>query len=220
MAISPNKNLEGSSAHSEQASRMQSYYRMQSKIYDATRWSFLFGRRTVIRNLPLDGNSPIKILEVGCGTGKNLAYLAQTFPKAQLTGLDVSQDMIRLAGKRTMPFQERVKLLHQPYQAGDQTFSQQMDVILFSYSLTMINPQWKDLLEQAKSDLKPGGYAAVVDFHNSPFQWFKNHMSNHHVRMDGHLIPLLQTLFRPLTLEIRSAYGGIWHYCIFVGQKE
>ena len=34
----------------EQASAMDNYYKFQSKIYDMTRWSFLFGRDEVTKD--------------------------------------------------------------------------------------------------------------------------------------------------------------------------
>lgn len=203
----------------EQTQYMQQYYKLQSKIYDATRWSFLFGRKRIIRELPLSQEQTSRILEVGCGTGYNLVRLARQFPQAELIGLDVSPDMTALAEKNTLAFSERVSIRQAPYQSGHQLFEGQVDAVLFSYSLTMINPQWSELVSQAKKDLKPGGLIAVTDFHDSQNQWFKKHMSNHHVRMDGHLLPLLEREFTPINKEVRTAYGGVWQYLIFIGKK-
>lgn len=204
----------------DQNQRMQTYYKLQSKIYDSTRWTFLFGRKRIVREIPLPTDQEANILEVGCGTGFNLSLLNQRFPKAHLTGLDVSQDMINIATKRFRQTPEQVDLIAAPYQKGDTQFNNSLDAILFSYSLTMINPQWTSLLEQALEDLKPGGKIAVVDFYNSRFQWFKNHMGNHHVRMDGHLLPVLQELFKEKWSAVKPAYGGVWHYFYYVGEKE
>jgi len=203
----------------EQNRAMAQYYRLQSKIYDATRWSFLFGRKEVLRQLPFARDEAFHLLEVGCGTGFNLKRLARYYPKAQLTGLDVSPDMVRLSRKQTRDYDERVQVLEQPYRPGADHWSGQPDAVLFSYSLTMINPQWPDLIRQALADLKPGGVVAVADFHNSPMPWFKAHMSNHHVRMDGHLLPVLQDSFATAYRKVGKAYGGIWEYLVFVGRK-
>ena len=111
----------------EQNSTMQRYYKLQSKIYDATRWSFLFGRNQIIREIPLDPAGKWNILEVGCGTGYNLRNLAARFPNAQLTGLDVSTDMVDLSIKNTRTFGDRVKVLAQPYTLGDTAWNEQLD---------------------------------------------------------------------------------------------
>jgi len=203
----------------EQTTHMESYYRLQSKIYDATRWSFLFGRRQVLQEIPLEKEGAHRILEVGCGTGFNLRLLARRFPQAQLVGLDVSSDMVSLTRKKMIPYQDRTEIVHQPYGKAQQLSQAPFDAILFSYALTMINPQYAELIEQAAEDLKPGGFAAVTDFHDSRNQWFKDHMSNHHVRMDGQLPPELHRYFSTITEQVRPAYGGVWQYLVYVGQK-
>lgn len=206
-------------SEAEQNSTMQRYYKLQSKIYDATRWSFLFGRNQIIQEIPLDANGQWNVLEVGCGTGYNLVNLAKRFPKAKLTGLDVSTDMVELSKKNTRAYSDRITVLEQPYTLGDKAWNEQLDLVLFSYSLTMINPHWKDLIMQAKADLKPGGYIAVTDFHDSRNLWFKKHMANNHVRMDSHLTPLLKQEFTPVVDQVNLAYLGVWQYMVFVGKK-
>lgn len=37
------------------------------------------------------------VLEVGCGTGRNLALIGHCFPSARLFGLDISQEMLTSA---------------------------------------------------------------------------------------------------------------------------
>lgn len=210
----------GEQTSDQQAEFMQQYYKLQSKIYDATRWSFLFGRRRILKEIPLPTDTTGTILEVGCGTGYNLKRLARQFPQARLIGLDVSPDMTDLARRRTTRWQQRVEIINAPYTTEHQLFPRPVDAVLFSYSLTMINPQWKDLILQARKDLRPGGIIAVTDFHDSRFSWFKRHMSNHHVRMDGHLLPLLEQEFHPILQQTPAAYGGIWHYLLFIGKKQ
>jgi S-adenosylmethionine-diacylgycerolhomoserine-N-methlytransferase len=205
--------------HQRQAENIRRYYQFQSRIYDATRWTFLFGRKEIIDRLPLSRKAEIDIMEIGCGTGRNLSHLARLFPNARITGIDVSGHMLRIAGRRLRKFEPRIQLLEKPYALGDDEFSNGIDLILFSYSLTMINPQWEELLRQAAADLRPGGLIAVVDFHDSRFSWFKNHMADHHVRMDGHLLPVLSRLFTSELKEVKSAYGTAWQYFLFMGRK-
>lgn len=200
----------------DQANRIRGYYRFQSKIYDLTRWSFLFGRSAILQRLPFEKQETFKALEVGCGTGVNLAKLQRLYPNSQLIGMDVSADMLDIA-RRRLP--EQIDLIAAPYGEGKYEWQGALDAILFSYSLTMINPQWSELLEAAYRDLKPGGYIAVVDFHYSSKEWFRRHMSNHHVRMEGHLLPVLEQRFATIYRSVKSAYGGVWEYVQFVGKK-
>lgn len=204
---------------SSQNTAMKQYYKFQSKIYDRTRWMFLFGRSGLVHHLPIAQDAPINILEVGCGTGYNLSSFATYFSQATLTGIDVSEDMIALSRKKVAKYGDRVNLLSKTY--GEDTFTEkeQFDVVLFSYALTMINPQWNSLIEQAYKDIKPGGLIAVVDFHDTPNALFKWHMKNNHVRMDSHLVPILEKHFSTLTCDVQNAYLGVWQYFTFVGIK-
>jgi S-adenosylmethionine-diacylgycerolhomoserine-N-methlytransferase len=195
---------------------VEGYYRWQSVIYDATRWSFLFGRSAVLDRVA-SLVEPKRILEVGCGTGRNLAELARRFPKAQLTGLDVSADMLALTEKKMAAEGERVKLVRRRYDepVGEGEF----DLVLCSYALSMFNPGWEESLECAMRDLEPGGVFALVDFHDSRWGWFRRWMGVNHVRMEGHLLPGLEGRFETLVKEKHRAYGGVWEWVIYVGKK-
>lgn len=98
----------------DQSTRMEQYYCFHAKIYNATRWSFLFGRRAVIRKVAAM-RYPLNILEVGCGTGQNLLNLAATFPRAKMIGLDVSETMLAVTQKSLGPLSRRVELVHASY---------------------------------------------------------------------------------------------------------
>ena len=196
---------------------MRGFYRWQASIYDATRWSFLFGRNVLLAQLP--GTAAQTVLEVGCGTGRNLKWLAKRHPGWRLTGVDVSPDMLARAGRATLPYSHRVQLLEKPYGAGAILLPEPVDIVLFSYSLTMFNPGWEAAIEQAWQDLKPGGWVAAVDFHDTPSGLFRSWMTRNHVRMDGHLLPFMEARFQTVHKKIQPAWGGLWQYFLFVGQK-
>ena len=199
------------------ANFIKRYYQFHSKIYDLSRWSFLFGRRAIIQEIH-KLRVPTRILEVGCGTGKNLVGLCRAFPEATITGVDLSDAMLDMARKNLGHLNDRVTLLSKAYDQPLQA-EQPFELILCSYSLSMFNPGWEEAIEYAFQDLSKGGLIAVVDFHDSRFVWFKRWMKLNHVRLDGHLLPKLQYCFQPKTATIRKAYAGIWDYCLFIGGK-
>jgi S-adenosylmethionine-diacylgycerolhomoserine-N-methlytransferase len=126
--------------------------------------------------------------------------------------------MLEVARKKLIASNPPVELLHQSY---DQTVAPGgFDLLVFSYALSMFNPGWEDAIANAYQDLRLGGTMAVVDFHDSPIALFKRWMALNHVRMEGHLLPELQSHFHPRLCEIRRAYGGHWRYLLFIGQKE
>lgn len=191
------------------------YYRLHAGIYDATRWSFLFGREALLRRVRAMCE-PASILEVGCGTGRNLASLARLFPKANLTGIDLSGEMLAQARRRLKQHFSRVNLMQQAY---GQTETGRHDLIIASYALSMFNPGWENAIKAAAADLRPGGIIAIVDFSHSDACWFEHWMRRNHVRMQAHLWPLLRDTFAPLKETISPAYGGLWHYGMFIGRK-
>jgi len=190
---------------------LQSYYALHARIYDATRWSFLFGREAILR-LAGEHCQPKRILEVGCGTGRNLSSLKKRFCDASITGIDLSADMIQVARGKT----DGIELIQRAYDSPAGGF----DLILFSYALSMFNPGWERSIETAAADLRPGGIVAVVDFSHTQVRWFEHWMRRNHVRMQAHLWPVLRTAFQPLKETLQPAYGGLWHYGLFIGGKK
>lgn len=196
---------------------LRRYYRLHARMYDWTRWSFLFGRGELVRWLAA-GGPPRRVWEIGCGTGANLRRLARQFPQARLTGFDGSADMLAVARSSLHRRARSVTLREGFYQAPLRP-DPPPDVILFSYCLTMIHPGWEQVIEAAVEDLAPGGRLAVVDFHGSDTAWFRRWMAVNHVRMERHLLPALEASCQPERCGIRRAYGGWWEYFLFVGRK-
>ncbi|MFZ2633776.1 MAG: methyltransferase domain-containing protein [Desulfosalsimonadaceae bacterium] len=197
---------------------LERYYRLHARIYDATRWSFLFGRTQLIKQIARHIN-PVRILEIGCGTGKNLAALSKQFPDAELTGVDLSKDMLKRAEKRLSGCGKKAAFIHRVYSRPLHPKAS-FDLIVFSYTLSMINPGCRQAIQNARRDLLPGGMIAVVDFCDSAVAPFKSWMKINHVRMDGHLPVELRKQFRPVCDEKMTAYGGLWQYLIFIGKQS
>ena len=123
------------------------YYHLHARLYDATRWSFLFGRSDLQARIAAL-RSPQRILEIGCGTGRNLARLAHCFPAAQLIGLDLSADMLARARTHLRQHRSRVILRQQIYSqplAPAPGFDLIVGDVSF-ISLTLILPQLVPLL--------------------------------------------------------------------------
>ena len=196
---------------------LRDYYRWHARIYDLTRWAFLFGRSGIIQRAAYRLDRPRRILEIGCGTGRNLAVLAQRFPQAQITGLDLSSDMLERARCKVERFGTRMELLHRAYDAPVATAAK-FDLIVLSYSLSMINPGFDEVLRVCKADLSPTGIVAVVDFHDSRWTWFRRWMGMNHVRMEGQLLDSLQRHFDGQVCQIQRAYGNLWRYLLFIGK--
>ena len=148
------------------AKLMDRVYRSQSRIYDLTRKYYLLGRDELIAALaPPPG---ARVLEIGCGTARNLVQAAKVWPEAELYGFDISSEMLKAARKNLAQskMKDRITLFH-----GDaenpalamplkiRTF----DRIFLSFCLSMI-PDWQSAIRQALTLLEPGGELHIVDF--------------------------------------------------------
>ena len=79
----------------EATRRMNRMYRRQRHIYDGTRRYYLLGRDQLIANLGAAAGA--NVLEIGCGTGRNLVHAARLYPDARFFGIDVSTEMLTSA---------------------------------------------------------------------------------------------------------------------------
>jgi S-adenosylmethionine-diacylgycerolhomoserine-N-methlytransferase len=160
------------------AELMDGVYRYQRHVYDLTRKYYLLGRDRLIDGLdvPPDGS----VLELGCGTGRNLVKTARTYPQAQLCGLDISAEMLETAsvaiGRRDLS--ARVRLAQgdaSDFDAGTLFGRPGFDRVFISYSLSMI-PEWRRTVAAALDAVDDGGSLHIVDFGSQERLpgWFKS----------------------------------------------
>jgi S-adenosylmethionine-diacylgycerolhomoserine-N-methlytransferase len=145
---------------------MNRTYRHQRHIYDLTRKYFLLGRDRLIAGL--DARPGARVLEIGCGTGRNLVAAALQFPQAQIFGIDISTEMLSsaTAAISRAGLASRIRVAQADatrLDPGALFGTAQFDRIFISYSLSMI-PQWRDVIAAAWALLAPGGELHIVDF--------------------------------------------------------
>ena len=153
-------------AANETAHLMDSIYRNQRHIYDLTRKYYLLGRDHLIANLaPPKGGT---VLELGCGTGRNLIAAARKYPGVQFHGLDISHQMLATAADNIerAGCSDRIKLVQgdasDPASVaglGVETY----DRVFYSYTLSMM-PVWREALATGLSNLSADGKLVVGDF--------------------------------------------------------
>jgi S-adenosylmethionine-diacylgycerolhomoserine-N-methlytransferase len=147
------------------ADRMESFYSGQAEAYDDFRKRLLKGRQEMYSAIrPADGSTWV---DMGGGTGSNLEYIADRIPQlSKVYVVDLSHSLLEVAKKRVSErgwnHVEAVEADATTYQPPEAP----VDVVTFSYSLTMI-PDWFAAIENALTMLKPGGLIGVVDFYIS-----------------------------------------------------
>ena len=145
---------------------MDNIYRYQRHIYDLSRKYYLLGRDELIADLaPPRGGA---VLEIGCGTGRNLIAVGKAWPQARLYGVDISEAMLETARKAVAKagMADRVVLAQGDgcgFDAQALFGREQFERVFISYALSMI-PQWQAALRQAAQCVADGGKLEVVDF--------------------------------------------------------
>ncbi len=145
------------------AGLMDRIYRHQRHFYDASRKYYLLGRDVLIGELDIRPGA--KVLEVGCGTGRNLAQIARRYPGTVLHGLDISRQMLATA-RAALDRLGIVAALAQSDASGfdaQALFGRKMDRVVLSYALSMI-PDWQAAIRCGFGALAPGGQLHIVDF--------------------------------------------------------
>lgn len=181
---------------------MDRMYRIQRYFYDFTRKYYLLGRDQLLRQMDVKPGE--RLLEIGCGTGRNLIILGKKHPEAHFYGLDASSAMLDTALKNSEA--EHVTNIDLETALADdfefdKTFdlTEKFDKIFFSYSISMI-PPWRESIENALKNLKPGGELYIVDFYDQKdlpavFQkMLKAWLAKFHVKFWDELMPFLHSL--------------------------
>lgn len=147
----------------EHAERMDAKYGEVRHFYDLTRLFFLWGRDRAIKNLHLGPGKTV--IEVGCGTGRNLNVIAHKYPKATIHGIDISQKMLMTCYEKIGRYQNvRIACADAMNFDPQAIFGRkEYDAVLMSFSLSMV-PDWKRAVYQGLSVLAVEGTLSIVDF--------------------------------------------------------
>lgn len=222
----------------DHAARMENFYAGQAEAYDGFRKRLLQGRQELWD--AIEPPADAVWVDMGGGTGANLDYFGSRLDKLRkVYVVDLSPSLLEVAQRRV---DARGWANIEPVEADATTFqppeAPQVDVVTFSYSLTMI-PDWFAAIENALAMLKPGGLIGVVDFYVSrkhPADGLKRHrwftrsfwptwFANDNVFPSADHVPFLHRHFDPLHFEERRAkvpYIPLLRtpYYSFVGRKR
>lgn len=200
-------------AASPHAALMDETYRHQRHIYDATRKFFLLGRDRLVQGL----NPPAgaRVLEIACGTGRNLALVGVLHPDTRRFGVDISAEMLRSARRSLGDGAVLAEADACRFDAARLLGEPAFERILLSYSLSMI-PDWPAALCCALAHLAPGGELHVVDFGTQDRlpPWFRRGLNGWLARFHVAPRPQLGSVAAALAaeagaeVEARPLYGG------------
>jgi len=201
----------------DHAQRMENFYAGQAEQYDDFRKRLLQGREEVYQRLG-QANAGTWV-DFGGGTGANLEFIGPSISKFQnIYVVDLAESLLGVVEKRV----RKNGWGNVQAVAADATRwtppEGQVDVVTFSYSLTMI-PDWYGAIENALRILRPGGSIGVIDFYVSrkyPSEsrvrhgwWTRNFwplwFSSDNVFPSSDHLPFLESHFQRLWLQEKRA---------------
>jgi SAM-dependent methyltransferase len=116
----------------------------------------------------VDAGAPLRLLEIGCGTGNQLADLARRLPRARLVGVDVSAPNIEIANRMKAGSAESERLsfaaadyLALPFEPGQ--------VILSDSTLHLIEGPSRALFSKVRDELTDQGIVVFTMPRGCPF---------------------------------------------------
>ncbi len=158
-------------------------YDKHQATHEFTRWSesydrsilqwLLFGpsHRAIIQRIQAEaGNRPIRVLDVGCGTGVFASRIRQALPSAEVWGIDLVAGMLTRGLDRWKAHADGIC----PIQADSERLPfdrDAFDVVTCANSFHHY-PHQDRAVQEMRRVLKPGGRLLLVDgYRDRPYGW-------------------------------------------------
>jgi ubiquinone/menaquinone biosynthesis C-methylase UbiE len=148
---------------SESVAKVRRRYDRLAPVYRAFLLLFALpprARRAAVEALDLSAGG--RVLEIGCGSGRNLPMLADAVgPSGRVYGVDVSTEMLDRA-QRLIDRRQWSNVELRVEDAARLTAPDQLDGVLFGLSYAIL-PEPRITLEAAWRLLRPGGRLVIVE---------------------------------------------------------
>ena len=149
-------------------------YDKRAKRYDFTaHLYYLLGFRLSAYREKAVGALDLKrgdtVVEIGCGTGLNFPLLrAAVGPEGKIVGVDLSPEMLAVAGERIKRNNwKNFELVHSD--AATYEFPEAVDGVISTGAITYI-PEYDQVIERGAKALAPGKRFVILDF-KKPAKW-------------------------------------------------
>ncbi len=108
----------------------------------------------LVAAMPFRSDAPVRVIDLGCGTGTVSQGVLDAFPNAQVTCLDLAENMVAMAQSKLAPYP------HVRFIVGDfATFDGEYDAVISSLALHHLatNEDKKHFYQRIHARLRPGG---------------------------------------------------------------
>lgn len=155
------------SATAQPAEEMEQFFDARAQSYDEHMRSvvrsfeaFYLG---IAESIPATG-AAIRVLDLGCGTGLELAGIWTRAPRARVTGIDLSAEMLARLRERWATHASQLELIKGSYlehPLGERAFDCAVSVMTLHH---LVPHQKVDLYSRIRASLMPGGVYVEGDY--------------------------------------------------------
>jgi len=181
-----------------------------SSSYEKINILFSFGftylwRKGMINKITQSQEAKLEIIDLMTGMGETWDLISNKFPAANLTGLDISEGMLKRArNKNEKKFDNNVFITKENV-LSNSLKSESYDLVLSAFGLKTFNrEQITELAKEVKRILKPNGEFAFVEI-SKPLNYFLNLFYQLYI---GKMTPQITKLLLGDPIEYRM----LWEY--------
>jgi tRNA (cmo5U34)-methyltransferase len=157
--------------------KVKIHFEKESKEYDSLILKLIPYYREMITSLvtaiPFDTSKPIKVLDLGCGTGNISKAVKERFPNSRITCIDLAENMIEMARYKLSSYDDI------QYQVGDfreLEFEKGYDLVVSSLALHHLprDEEKKEIYSRICKALGNGGVFYNSDIVLGPNDYLNN----------------------------------------------
>jgi tRNA (cmo5U34)-methyltransferase len=118
--------------------------------------------RAAVEQIPFATDAEFEVLDLGAGTGMLAAFIAFSYPRARITLVDMSNEMLAKARDRFRPGGDRFRFVERDF--ADMPFDREYGAIVSALSIHHLADETKrTLLRRAQAALRKGGVFINAD---------------------------------------------------------
>jgi len=111
----------------------------------------------LVNALPFDKQQPIRIIDLGCGTGTISLAIKKQFPNAIITCLDMAPNMLEMTNSKLTQYGDDIEYIEAAF--ADDNFAQKYDAVVSSLALhhLVTDNDKQNYYKLIYESLNPGG---------------------------------------------------------------
>lgn len=187
------------------------YYNKIAHSYNFTRKFFLFGRNKLINKI-ININNINSITEIGCGTGYILHKINKLNSNFNLSGIDLSDGMLKIAKKNN----SEINFIQEDIFKLNKIDS---ELIIMSYFLTLFEDT-ESLLKHLYSIINKNSKIIILDFHSFDNYFYRIFMRKEGVKSIQDIEEAMNEYFKLEEVNTYKSPYLLWKYSISIYSKK